>query len=254
MPDGLEVLPIHVLLSVPKNGGLLLGAFNGDELIGYVFGFLGLTDEGKLKQCSHMMGIAPEYQTRGIGYLLKVAQREHLLARGFDLVTWTFEPLASRNAYLNLNKLGVTSCTYLPDMYGPMTDGLNAGLPSDRLQVDWWIASQHVQQRLEGTRLPASFEKAFLANETRRRPSGLLEPGSLHLDAEQVATHHSHVLVEIPSDYQVLKTADPDLALAWRLATRDLFQAYFATGFVAMDFTSAWVDGERRSHYVLRAT
>ena len=142
MPDGLEVLPVHLMVAVPRNGGLLLGAFDGDDLVGYVFGFPGITAGGKLKHCSHMMGVAPGCQVRGIGYQLKLAQREHLLARGCDLVTWTYDPLASRNAYLNLAKLGVVCRTYLQDYYGPMTDGLNAGLPADRLQVDWWIGSE----------------------------------------------------------------------------------------------------------------
>jgi predicted GNAT superfamily acetyltransferase len=254
MPNGLEVLPHHILFTVPRNGGLLLGAFDGDQLVGYVFGYPGLTSEGKLKHCSHMMGIAPEYQTQGIGFLLKLAQREHLLALGFDLATWTFEPLASRSAYLNLNKLGATCRTYIPDMYGPMTDGLNAGLPSDRLQVDWWIASERVQRRLQKPPNAPPPETVFQANETCRRANGLLDPGSLHLDPDQVAAHHTCVTIEIPADYQSIKAAEPDLALKWRLATRRLLQTYFAAGFVAMDFTSALVEGERRSYYVLRAS
>jgi predicted GNAT superfamily acetyltransferase len=249
MPDGLEVLPLHIMAAVPRNGGLLLGAFDGDDLVGYVFGFPGITAGGKRKHCSHMMGVAPDYQVRGIGYQLKLAQREHLLARGCDLVTWTYDPLASRNAYLNLAKLGVVCCTYVQDYYGPMTDGLNAGLPADRLQVDWWIASERVQQRLERAAAPSLPEGTFLANEPARTASGLLEPGRLRLDGSE----EEWVAVELPADYQAIKAADMGLALAWRLALRQLFQAYFAAGHAAVDFVTEGSGGERRSYYILRA-
>ena len=97
-----------------------------------------------------MAGVHPAYRNRGLGYSLKLAQREHVLAQGIDLITWTFDPLETRNATLNFHKLGAVCNTYLPNLYGDMRDGLNAGLPSDRFQVDWWIASERVAQRLAG--------------------------------------------------------------------------------------------------------
>ena len=148
LPD-VEVVPLHVLLTAAKNGGLLLGAFDGATLAGFVFGFPGLTPDGKLKHCSHMAGVHPAYRNRGLGYSLKLAQRQHVLAQGIDLITWTFDPLETRNASLNFHKLGAVCNTYIPNLYGEMRDGLNAGLPSDRFQVDWWIASERVAQRLE---------------------------------------------------------------------------------------------------------
>ena len=148
LPD-VEVVPLHVLITAAKNGGLLLGAFDDERLVGFVFGFPGLTPEGKLKHCSHMAGVHPAYRDRGLGYSLKLAQREHVLAQGIDLITWTFDPLETRNATLNFHKLGAICNTYLPNLYGEMRDGLNAGLPSDRFQVDWWIASERVAQRLQ---------------------------------------------------------------------------------------------------------
>jgi chorismate synthase len=118
MPDDLEVVPLHILMPVQSHGGLLLGAFDGDALVGFVFGYLGMTQEGALKHCSHMMGVAPVYQSAGIGYQLKRAQREHALAQGHDLVTWTYDPLQSRNAYLNIRKLGAV-CRTSPTTMGP---------------------------------------------------------------------------------------------------------------------------------------
>ena len=149
LPD-VEVVPLHVLITAAKNGGLLLGAFDDERLVGFVFGFPGLTSDGKLKHCSHMAGVHPAYRDRGLGYSLKLAQRDHVLAQGIDLITWTFDPLETRNATLNFHKLGAVCNTYIPNLYGEMRDGLNAGLPSDRFQVDWWIASERVAQRLAG--------------------------------------------------------------------------------------------------------
>jgi predicted GNAT superfamily acetyltransferase len=248
MDDNLEVVPLHLLLSVHNNGGLLLGAFDGGDLVGFVFGYPGLTAEGKPKHCSHMMGVSPEVQSAGIGYRLKLAQRQAVLQQGFDLVTWTFDPLLGRNAYVNLHKLGIVSQTYLPDYYGPLTDGLNAGLPTDRLEVEWWVSSPWVQRRLAGE-VAAPFPSAAVqANRTRRTAAGFLEPGPITLDVNAAA-----VLVEIPVDYQALKAAQATLAMDWRQATRQVFESYFAAVYVAVDFRSEQIEGERRSFYVLHA-
>lgn len=246
MSDDLEVVPMHLLVGVHKGGGLLLGAYDGDDLAGFVFGFPGLTREGKLKHCSHMMGVLPERQGAGIGWQLKLAQREAVLAQGLDLITWTYDPLESRNAYLNISKLGAVCNTYVRDLYGPLEDGLNTGLPTDRLQVDWWIATDWVAQRLEGQPGPERGRQAVQANITDRTKSGWRTPGSLRRDLDLPA-----VQVEVPGDYRALKAADSGLAQEWRLATRTLFEAYFAAGYVASDYRSQWFAGERRNYYLL---
>ncbi|MGD9316090.1 MAG: GNAT family N-acetyltransferase, partial [Anaerolineae bacterium] len=105
LPDDLEVVPLHLLLTAQRNGGLVLGAFDGGELVGFLFGFPAYDQDGRPKHCSHMMGVDPDCQGAGIGYQLKLAQREFALAQGLDLVTWTYDPLESRNAYLNIHKL-----------------------------------------------------------------------------------------------------------------------------------------------------
>jgi chorismate synthase len=253
----LEVVPLHVLKPVHTQGGLVLGAFDDDELLGFVFGFLGFTEEGRLKHCSHMMGVAPEHQSSGIGYQLKLAQREFALAQGHDLITWTYDPLQSRNAYLNMVKLGATCRTYIADYYGPMIDGLNASLPSDRFEVEWWIRDDRVERRLvdpglAGRRLQPTSEldrsSAVQANRTVRTAKGFLAPGRLLLGSDAPLLQ-----VEIPADYQAIKAADSALALEWRLATRQVFQAYFAAGYVAVDFVSEVTAGERQSSYLLQA-
>jgi predicted GNAT superfamily acetyltransferase len=271
MPDDLEVVPLHLLVTVQRNGGLLLGAFDDEGLVGFVFGFPGLTAEGRAKHCSHMMAVAPAYQSLGVGYQLKLAQRTHVLAQGFDLITWTYDLLESRNAYLNLHKLGGVCRTYVRDYYGPMADGLNRGLPSDRFEVEWWIGEERVQRRLAHPPLthrplvdslsPQGARKQSplpwgrgggrgklppAAHVPRKTPAGLLAPGPLTLDADA-----PYVQVEVPANYQAIKAADPGLALEWRLATREMFEAYFAAGYTAVDFVSQSVEDERRSSYLL---
>ena len=243
----IEVVPLHVLLTAAKNGGLLLGAFDGATLAGFVFGFPGLTRDGKLKHCSHMAGVHPAYRDRGLGYSLKLAQRGHVLVQGIDLMTWTFDPLETRNATLNFHKLGALCNTYLPNLYGEMRDGLNAGLPSDRFQVDWWIASERVAQRLAGEppsnsplgRGRAGAETLVLAGIASALPSG--PPPS-----EGGA---GGGLIAIPTDFQSIKAADIEQGRALRLRSRSLFESAFASGYYITDF---FVDGEQ-GYYLIES-
>ena len=129
-----DVIPSHLLITAAHNGGLVLGAFLGDRLVGLLFGFAGLSRVGsgwRPKHCSHQMGIHPDFRNRGIGYALKCAQAQIVREQGLDLITWTYDPLLSANAHLNIARLGAICNTYLRDAYGPMRDGLNVwDLPS----------------------------------------------------------------------------------------------------------------------------
>ena len=229
--DDAEIVPDHLLLTAAKNGGLLLGAFQGERLLGFVFGFPGVTAAGQLKHCSHMAGVAPEYQDGGLGYRLKLAQRQHVLAQGIELITWTYDPLESRNAYLNLHKLGATSRTYLRDLYGSMRDSLNAGMPSDRLEVAWHLNSSPVVRRLQG---------GGTRSLKQRRAAGAVvlvgpEPGAESTDPEPALRRGAPVLFPVPPDIQALKALNLPEALAWRQYLRDLFEGAFGAGYEARD-------------------
>lgn len=205
LPD-VEIVPLHVLITAAKNGGLLLGAFDGARLVGFVFGFPGLTPDGRLKHCSHMAGVHPDYRDQNLGYRLKLAQREHVLVQGIDLITWTFDPLEARNAWLNFGKLGAVCSTYLRNVYGNMRDGLNSGLPSDRLQVDWWIRSERVERRLcDEDDLPSRVSESEILR------------------------------IPIPADFQAVKVSDMTLALRWRMETRHAFEWALVNGLVVVD-------------------
>jgi predicted GNAT superfamily acetyltransferase len=254
--EDVEVVPDHVLLTAQKNGGVLLGAFEGQphgqepqeqpRLVGFVFGFVGLTADDTLKHCSHMLGVAPEYRSQGLGYRLKLAQREQVLRQGIDLVTWTYDPLESRNAYLNFRKLGTTCSTYLRDLYGDMRDQLNAGLTSDRFRVDWHVASERVTRRLrDDWRGPSLWALLSAGVEILNRFS----PGERPRPPQKVRPlGRDRLLIQIPADFQAIRAADMALARAWRAHTRALFEAAFAASYSVVDllFESG------RSCYLLR--
>ena len=146
-----DVVPSHLLITAAHNGGMVLGAFANEKLIGCVFGFPGLesTPDGpRPKHCSHIAAVHPDYRDSGVGFALKRAQWQIVRHQGLDHVTWTYDPLLSRNARLNIARLGAVCSTYRRSEYGDMRDGLNAGLPSDRFQVDWWINTKRVERRL----------------------------------------------------------------------------------------------------------
>lgn len=218
--EDIEVIPSDLIKTAALNGGLALGAF-APQLVGFVFGFLG-RQKGELKHCSHIAGVARELQDRDIGYRLKLAQRDAVLAQGIDLITWTFDPLESRNARFNFHKLGVTCNTYLRNAYGDMRDALNAGLPSDRFQVDWRIASERVK-------------KCIARNRLEVLPSRLVAEGTPVVDDPSMIANGGKLLIEIPFQFQDVKAASHEEALRWRLKTRELFEKAFACAFVATD-------------------
>ena len=144
-------------------GGQVIGAFDGDTQIGFAMSLPGYRD-GKPYLHSHMLAVLPQYRNEGIGRRLKLAQRDDAIARGFDLMEWTLNPLEIRNAHLNIARLGAIVRRYEPNFYGPSSSPLQGGLPTDRLYAEWWLRSSRVASICAvrspndgnpGTRLPA---------------------------------------------------------------------------------------------------
>jgi predicted GNAT superfamily acetyltransferase len=252
----IEIIAFEMLMTAHKNGGVMLGAFDiieGEErMVGFVFGFAGLTADGRLKHCSHIAGTLPGYRDRGVGYALKLKQREIVLTQGIDLITWTFDPLESRNARFNFHKLGVTCGVYARNLYGAMRDKLNAGLPSDRFQVDWSLTSPRVQARLRAEAEVLSASALMSDGVPLVNPP--VAADSLRPSAKAMAPTaifgEERILIQIPSDFQSLKAKDGNLALEWRMHTRVLFEEAFAKGYLATDML---VEGGR-SYYLLDRT
>lgn len=223
-------IPTHQTFTASKNGGILVGAFFEGKLIGFSYGFAGFKD-GKSYLCSHMMGIHPDHQSKGIGYLLKEEQRSLAKAIGYDLITWTFDPLESRNAYLNTTRLYGICSTYLENCYGEMDDGLNRGLPTDRLQIEWWISSSRVEDRWQPEH----------AQFTQPLGVGKTASGHPYIDSglDRLPLHAEAIEVPVPENFQTIKREDAALALDWRLKIREAFQRLFANGFALVGVRKA---------------
>ena len=253
----INIVPAHLINSAVHNGGILIGAFVNLELVGFVFGFPGFyqTPDGpRLKHYSSMLGVNPDVQGQGLGFALKRAQWQMVRHQGIDRITWTFDPLLSRNAWLNITRLGAVCNTYLPNFYGKMDDGLNRGIPSDRFDVDWWVNSNRVNLRLSKRRrnyldlIHFINSGAHIYNPAEISQSGLPHPASL--SEIKIGVEQPIILVEIPSDFLALKTIDLQLALNWRLHSRAIFIKLFEAGYIVTDFVRK-EDQPFRSYYVL---
>ncbi len=135
----IDIMPVRLFVLMQHVGGLVLGAYGAGELIGFVNCVPGV-DRGNTYWHSHMMGVLPAYQDRGIGTALKLAQRQHALARGVSAIHWVFDPLQAKNAYLNIAKLGAIVRRYSVNHYGASSSPLQAAADSDRLVAEWWLA------------------------------------------------------------------------------------------------------------------
>jgi len=251
----------HVLTAIAYDGGVLLGAYDRDQLIGFTLGWLGTTSQEDgiiaadyLKLVSHMTGVLDGYRDQRIGYNLKLAQREWALARGLDLVTWTYDPLESRNAYLNIHLLGCTSQTYYRDYYGEMSSQMNEGIASDRLRVDWWINSDRVRRCLSPSpdqKIQAGSIELYFQGGVQLLNPTKLESGC-HLPGDQtISPSKTRLLVEIPADIQAIRQKDREMGVAWRRHTREIFESVFSAGYRVVDFI--YNRGETpQSYYLLR--
>ncbi|MGP8259217.1 MAG: GNAT family N-acetyltransferase [Acidobacteriaceae bacterium] len=142
-----DLIPKRVFIVAERIGGQVLGAYNGKVLVGFAMAFPGYRD-GRPYLHSHMLAVLSQYRNAGLGRRLKLAQRDDALARGFELMEWTFDPLEIKNAHLNIARLGAIARRYLRNIYGPSTSPLQGGLPTDRLVVEWWLRSERVRRVL----------------------------------------------------------------------------------------------------------
>jgi predicted GNAT superfamily acetyltransferase len=150
--DG-DVIPRRMFVVAQRIGGQVMGAFDGDTMVGFAMSLPGYRD-GRSYLHSHMLAVLPEYRNLGVGRRLKLAQREDAIGRGFDLMEWTFDPLEIKNAHLNIARLGAIVRRYQPDFYGPSSSPLQGGLPTDRLYAEWWLRSPRVTNLLRGEAQP----------------------------------------------------------------------------------------------------
>ena len=251
-----EIVPVHMLTAFIHNGGLALGAFDNGEMIGFVFGFPGLiqTPQGiQAKHCSHQMGVHPDHRGKNIGFALKQAQWQMARQQGLDLITWTYDPLLSRNAYLNVAQLGAVCNTYKRNEYGEMVDSLNAGVASDRFQVDWWLNTPRVFQRLDTENRVALGLENYQAAKAQMlyTPETNMDLGLLLVPKHYSPPSGKLLLIQIPNDFQNLRAVDLPLAKDWRFFTREVFEDVFSAGYIVTDFIYDRSESTPRSFYLL---
>jgi predicted GNAT superfamily acetyltransferase len=148
-----ELVPIRIFVLASKIGGHVIGAFDGKELVSFALAIPGMRN-GHPFIYSHMLAVRQQYRNGGLGRRMKLFQREDALARGFELMEWTFDPLEIKNAYLNIEKLGAIARRYNVNQYGITSSPLQGGLPTDRLVAEWWMRSKRVEGLLAGGGLP----------------------------------------------------------------------------------------------------
>ncbi|MGB0012455.1 MAG: GNAT family N-acetyltransferase [Candidatus Sulfotelmatobacter sp.] len=152
-----ELVPLRMFVVAGKVGGQVMGAFERDKMVGFALSVPG-TRSGRVYLHSHMLAVHKDHRNGGLGRRLKLLQREDALARGIELIEWTFDPLEIKNAYLNIEKLGAIARRYNINQYGITSSPLQGGLPSDRLIAEWWLKSERVEALLKTGKVPA-FEK-----------------------------------------------------------------------------------------------
>jgi len=243
-----DALPLTLAIACKAAGNIFVGAFDKEKLIGFAFGFLG-REHGQTTIHSHMLAVLDAYRHLDLGSRLKQAQRERAMAMGVHEMTWTFDPLQSRNAHFNFSKLGVVSETYKVDFYGPETSSKLHQNGTDRLWVRWMLNSRRVRDRLAGKNARSETLDALklLAPLVRFDPSGKPACGDV---AE--ALGRQRLSIEIPGDILEVERSDMGLAREWRETTRGAFREALKAGFLVTEFCRSIRGQQGPGAYLLR--
>lgn len=260
----LDIVPAATLIATQHAGGIVLGAFGGNLMIGFAYAFPAF-EEGRTSMHSHMLAVKPEYRNFQAGFFLKIVQRERTIASGLDEITWTFDPLQSLNAHLNFTKLGVISNRYIVNFYGEETSSpLHKGFGTDRLWVRWLLNSDRVKQRISQQRAIHSLDSTA-RQRSEPGPISALDDAAIIASAlvyredtrPQLAEFESKLssgtcTIEIPHNINALKEREPQLGTDWREATRAAFLASMNAGFVVEDLLRVECAPAPRWFYLLR--
>ena len=250
----LDIVPAATLIATQHAGGIVLGAFEGDRMIGFAYAFPGF-EAGHASMHSHMLAVRPEYRNAQAGFYLKLAQRELTLEKGLDEITWTFDPLQSLNAHLNFAKLGVVSRRYLVNFYGETSSSpLHQGFGTDRLWVSWLLNTDKVKQCISLTPSRRAAKVVTASNDpgTIIRSSLIYSEGARPLLGDFSGNlAGNQCTIEIPHDINSIKERDMKVGAEWRTATRAAFLAAIEAGFLVEDFVRIESEAGHRWFYVL---
>ena len=230
--DSSDMVGVPVFIFTVHRGATLVGAFSGQRMIGFAYAVVGMKG-GRPMMWSHMAGVLPECRG-GVGYRLKLAQRDRALAQGYDLIEWTFDPMQAMNAHFNFAKLGGVVEEYAENFYGESTSTLHRGTPTDRIVLSWRISAPHVVRRLDQ---PSALRaRAHEVNEAPVANTTGLDGKWRKTTNIDLAIDERRVWIEIPTGFTEMQQQAPELALAWRMDVRRMFQHYLAQGYRAVDF------------------
>jgi predicted GNAT superfamily acetyltransferase len=235
------------MIATREAGSVWVGAFDGPKLAGFAFGFLAM-ESGHLTLHSHMLAVREPYRDLDLGYKLKLAQRERALAMRVPEITWTYDPLQSRNAHLNFGKLGVVSDIYKVDFYGRETSSILHRNGTDRLWVRWPLASRRVRDRLQGKDCRPEVLDAFSRLQALVQFNGDGKPLCNDLGA---ALARQRIAIQIPSNIGAVEQKDPGLAREWRDATRWAFTEALRAGFFVTEFARTVAGKQGPGNYLL---
>ncbi len=235
-----------ILNTMAKNGGVVLGAFDNEteQMVAFLIGFLGREPGGPFKLCSQTMGVLKAWRRHGIAEALKRVQRDRTLAQDLPLITWTYDPLEGPNAHLNLHKLRAVCRTYICDIYGSNFGALNAGLPTDRLLVEWWVKGSWLDNEPDDEYEELIWDSPAVFDVQGEGVGRWIARADFSLDDDMI-------LLESVADIHPIKEANMELALDWRLKIRKAFEKYLDKGYLVIDFISSVEQGGRRNRYVL---
>ena len=242
-----RVVPLHVLRPINEKGGFIMVAYDEkNRPIGTTICFLGKHEEKRILY-SHMTGVIPEFQGKGVGRMLKLKQRDYALNQGYDLICWTYDSMQSMNNWFNLNTLGALTRAYYVNYYGEMPDRLNEGLASDRFLAEWWIKSPRVKKRTRSLFVSSQVDDSLVANPTK------IESGVRVPTWKSFLKRSDTVLVEIPYSYDKLRDFNLEILIKWRAETRELYVRLFKARYIATevildksDYPRSFVKLERR--------
>ena len=237
-PEERELITVTTLRALSHSDNYVFGAYVDDVLVGAIAGFVGWHGN-QLQLHSHILGVSPDAQGRHIGFALKEHQRAWCLTKGIRTITWTFDPLVSRNAYFNLTKLGAAITAYYPSFYGPMNDEINGSDDSDRVLVQWALDSPRAVEASAGD----GVDTRAAAELTDGGAEIALSAGDDGSPVEASARSET-ILVGIPRDIVEIRRRDPQLAARWRSASRVVLEGALNDGYVIVAMAQP-------GHYVL---
>lgn len=241
--EDIDVLPALAIKPQVEVGAVLIGAFCDGAMVGFVFGFPGII-EGKTILHSDMLAVKPDFRRHGLGYLLKLAQRESAMKKGISCITWTYDPLQLRNASLNFIRLGVTSNRYVIDFYGETSSFLHS-FGTDRLWVEWTLDSERVKDRID--------HPERVSDERPNLPA-LVSVGDDDEPVINAFEETGAVLIEIPDDINRLVARNDGCARRWRSATQEAFVNAISKGYTVEEFFVTLSDSRKIGTYLLRSS